>query len=120
LPFLRYRLDKAAARSGFADGDPPSVQMREFFYDTVSGEPEALTHAVHAYGIDRILWGSDYPYWRGESYRHAVDYLALTGLPEKDLESIRYGNAAALLTTAARRAGSPQSTNLSPDPNASS
>jgi aminocarboxymuconate-semialdehyde decarboxylase len=120
LPFLRYRLDKAAVRSGFANEEPPSAQMRKFYYDTVSGEPEALAHAVHAYGVDRILWGSDYPYWRGDSYRHAIDYLALSGLPEADLERIRYENAAELLTAVARRAGSPQSRNLSPDPNASS
>jgi aminocarboxymuconate-semialdehyde decarboxylase len=96
LPFLRYRLDKAAARK-FTYGDPPSEQMRKFYYDSVNGEPEALTLAVHTFGSDRILWGSDYPYWRGEAFRHAVDYLALTGLPVNDLKRIRYDNAAALL-----------------------
>lgn len=96
LPFLRYRLDRGADRK-FPGDDPPSVQMRKFWYDTANGEPEALTHAVHAYGIDRILWGSDYPYWREESYQRAVDYLALTGLPEHDLDAIRYGNAAQLI-----------------------
>ena len=58
---------------------------------------EALAHAVHCYGIDRVLWGSDYPYWREDAYRRAVDYLALTGLPEAQLDRIRYDKAAALL-----------------------
>jgi len=96
LPFLRYRLDRGAERK-FPNDDPPSVQMRRFWYDTANGEPESLTHAVHAFGIDRVLWGSDYPYWREDSYRRAVDYLALTGLPESELDAIRYENAAGLI-----------------------
>ncbi len=96
LPFLRYRLDRGAERK-YPNDDPPSVQMRKFWYDTANGEPEALTHAVHAYGSDRILWGSDYPYWREDSYQRAVEYLALTGLPEHDLDAIRHDNAVGLL-----------------------
>ena len=99
LPFVRYRLDKAAARKFANDDDPPTVQLRKFFYDTVNGDTEALNLAVQAFGSDRILWGSDYPYWRAESFRHAVDYVELTGLPPADLERIRYGNAAALLAS---------------------
>ena len=99
LPFLRYRLDRGADRK-FPGEDPPSVQMRKFWYDTANGEPDALRHAVHAYGVERIVWGSDYPYWTGDSYRRAVEYLDLTGLPAADLAAIRYDNARDLIAAA--------------------
>lgn len=95
LPFLRYRIDKGAAgRAG--GGEPPSVQLRKFWYDSANGEPDSLAHAVHAYGADRVLFGSDFPYWRGPSYDHAVKYLELAGLDERELRLIRSENARAL------------------------
>ncbi len=97
LPFLRYRLDRGADRK-MPGEDPPSVQMRRFWYDTANGEPDALLHAVRVYGVDRVIWGSDYPYLTGDSYRRAVEYLDLTGLPAGDLAAIRYENARNLVT----------------------
>jgi aminocarboxymuconate-semialdehyde decarboxylase len=95
LPFLRYRIDKSAARR-LPGGDPPSLQLRKFWYDTANGEPESLLHAVHAYGADRVLFGSDFPYWLGPSYDHAVHYLEIAGLDEAELRMIRSENARAL------------------------
>jgi predicted TIM-barrel fold metal-dependent hydrolase len=90
LPFIRYRLDKARRMPG---GDPASVQLRKLWYDTANGEPDALAHAVNVYGADRILFGSDYPYWTGDAYLHAVHYLEQIGLSEYDIAAIRNGNA---------------------------
>jgi len=95
LPFLRYRLDRGADRK-MPGEEPPSEQMRRFWYDSANGEPDALLHAVRAYGVARIVWGSDYPYWTGDSYARAVEYLDLTGLPAGDLAAIRYENARGL------------------------
>ena len=95
LPFLRYRLDKAGPRR--PAGEKPSTLLRKFWYDTANGEPASLRHAVDVYGADRILFGSDYPYWADESYDHAVHYLELAGLGEPELAAIRNGNARALL-----------------------
>lgn len=92
LPFLRYRLDRGGIRS-VAGEELPSVQMRKFWYDTANGEPRSLAHAADAFGIDRLLFGSDYPYWTDESYGHAVGYLEMAGLPEHDVTAIQSGNA---------------------------
>ena len=92
LPFLRYRLDRGGIRS-VAGEELPSVQMRKFWYDTANGEPRSLAHAVDAFGVDRLLFGSDYPYWTDESYGHAVSYLEMAGLPEHDVTAIQSGNA---------------------------
>ena len=72
------------------------MQLRKFWYDTANGEPESLAHAVHAYGADRVLFGSDFPYWLGPSYDHAVCYLELAGLTERELQQIRGENARAV------------------------
>ena len=96
LAFVRHRLGRGGARAMRGEDAPP-VQMRKFWYDTANGEPGALRLAITAYGIDRLVFGSDFPYWKGESYDHAVAYLALAGLSERELAAVRYENARALL-----------------------
>ena len=93
LPFLRYRLDRGGIRS-VAGEELPSVQMRKFWYDTANGEPRSLAHAAEAFGVDRLLFGSDYPYWTDESYAHAVR-LSRTWRVSRthDVAAIRSGNA---------------------------
>jgi predicted TIM-barrel fold metal-dependent hydrolase len=96
LPFLRYRLDLSAAVT-MRGQEPPSQQMRKFWWDTANGEPDALLNTVHVCGADKVVFGSDYPFWNGPAYQHTVDYLELAGLSEVDLAAIRYDNAHALL-----------------------
>ncbi len=98
LPFLRYRLDKGAEGRLAPGEDLPSVRLRKFWYDTANGEPDALAHAVKVYGAERIVFGSDYPYWTGESYDHAVHYLELAGLADHEIAAIRHGNARKLFS----------------------
>ena len=93
LPFLRYRLDKAGERKRAPGEDPPSLRLRKFWYDSANGEPDSLAHAVKAYGADRIVFGSDYPYWTDASYEHAVHYMEKAGLTEHEMTAIRNGNA---------------------------
>jgi 6-methylsalicylate decarboxylase len=71
----------------------PSVQARHFWYDTVNGNPWALRCTQEAVGADRILLGSDYPFWRDEAYKLCVDYVGETGLWTGDVDLILGGNA---------------------------
>ena len=89
-------LIKRSAGRKLPGGEPPSALLRKFWFDTANGEPDSLLHAVHAYGADRILFGSDFPYWLGPSYDHAVHYLELAGLDERELRLIRSENARVL------------------------
>lgn len=91
LPFLRYRLDKTARRA--ADAEPPTVLLRKLWYDSANGEPGALALAAKVFGADRILFGSDYPYWMDDSYDHAVRYLESAGLTDAEVAAIQSGNA---------------------------
>jgi predicted TIM-barrel fold metal-dependent hydrolase len=96
LPMLLQRLDGQMSKDALSE--PPSLTARRFYYDTVGwGSRAALAAAVEAFGPERLLAGSDYPYllhW--ESYRQSFDHLRNSGLPPATVKNI-LGNAARLL-----------------------
>ena len=92
LAHLRFRFDRSADMI-MPSEEKPSVQMRKFWYDSSNGERDSLIHAVSAFGIDRILYGSDYPYWIGQDYDQSVTYLTDAGLDASEVEAIQRGNA---------------------------
>jgi uncharacterized protein len=54
---------------------------------------------VRAHGADRVLFGSDSPWF---SQQHAIAQLEQSGLSDGELEQIRWGNAARLLQLPSR------------------
>jgi predicted TIM-barrel fold metal-dependent hydrolase len=74
----------------------PFHYLRHNLYATTSGvfSHAALLGAVHAIGIDRLLFAVDYPY---ESTAEAVDFLRTAPFAPADLERIAHGNAKRLL-----------------------
>jgi aminocarboxymuconate-semialdehyde decarboxylase len=95
LPFLIQRLDHMAARFMPGKGVPSEV-ARKFWYDTVNAYPAALQCACEAFGTDRLLFGTDYPFWAGDAHQLAVDYLQRADLDEATLRAIDSGNAFAI------------------------
>jgi predicted TIM-barrel fold metal-dependent hydrolase len=98
LPFQMARLD-----SRFGQVDPehrpqhlPSHYLRSNVYVTTSGvmSHAALLGAVHAVGIDRVLFSIDYPF---ESTAQAVQFLRTAPYASADLERIAHSNAERLL-----------------------
>ena len=68
-------------------------------YVDVSSSLYALTSEtaldlIHAYGADRVLWGSDYPMWECDSEMAYFDKIDLT---KKERSQILWENAAKLL-----------------------
>ena len=60
IPYVLGRLDRIGAAGREA---PVSEYLRTRFYtDTVGPTGPALQLAIDAYGIDRVLFGTDYPY----------------------------------------------------------
>jgi aminocarboxymuconate-semialdehyde decarboxylase len=50
-----------------ADGAAlPSGYLRRFYYDTLVQHPTALGYLVSAVGHDRVMLGSDHPFWMGD------------------------------------------------------
>jgi aminocarboxymuconate-semialdehyde decarboxylase len=99
IPYLAERLDrgyKAFAQCRVDLPQPPSTYLKQFYYDTVNFDPDALMLAVQFAGVDRILAGSDYPHQIGSisRMRHSISALPL---PEGHKTQILGGNAAKLL-----------------------
>jgi predicted TIM-barrel fold metal-dependent hydrolase len=96
LAFLRYRLGRSTHR-WMPGAEDPATQMRKFWYDTSNGEPAALRASIECYGIDKLLLGTDYPYWMpGTGYEHSVDYFEHIDLSKTDVAAIRRENACRL------------------------
>jgi aminocarboxymuconate-semialdehyde decarboxylase len=74
----------------------PSDTARKLWYDTVChGCKPALRMAVDAFGADRMVLGTDFPYLVGDVFQEAVDYIA-AALPPDQAEAIHNLNAQAL------------------------
>jgi aminocarboxymuconate-semialdehyde decarboxylase len=91
LPFLMHRLDRPVRKS-LPDEAPLEEVARKFWYDSVNGYPHALQCACAAYGADRIVLGSDYPFFRDDAYQWQVEYILKSGLSDADTEAIFSGN----------------------------
>lgn len=68
IPYLAERLDRG--HRAFADcrrhiDRPPSEYLKNFYYDTVNFDPDAVMLAIAFAGADHILAGSDYPHQIG-------------------------------------------------------
>lgn len=56
--------------------------------------PETAKDLIHAYGADKVLWGTDYPMWESTS---EMEYFNKLDLTDKERSMILYENAAKLL-----------------------
>jgi aminocarboxymuconate-semialdehyde decarboxylase len=95
LPFLIQRLDHMAARFMPGKGVPREV-ARKFWYDTVNGYPPSLKLAIETFGLEKIVFGTDWPFWKGEAHQLASEYLEQCDLRAADVERISSENARAL------------------------
>jgi aminocarboxymuconate-semialdehyde decarboxylase len=69
LPYHIGRFDRAHTSRPEAriDGAArPSGYLRRFHYDTLVQFPPALAYLVQVVGEDRVMLGSDHPYWLGD------------------------------------------------------
>jgi aminocarboxymuconate-semialdehyde decarboxylase len=93
LPQLVGRIDYEAARAPGGTGSlsvAPSEALRRIYTDCVCVWPPALRSTLEFLGAERIMFGSDYPFW---DPARSFDTLELSGLAESVLEGIRAGNA---------------------------
>ena len=67
------------------------VDLSSSLYDL---SPETALELIHAYGSDRVLWGTDYPMWESDS---EMDYFNKIDLTDEERSQILYDNAAKIL-----------------------
>jgi len=99
IPYLAERLDRgyhAFAECRKSIEKQPSSYLREFYYDSVNFDFQALQLAIGFAGIDRILAGSDYPHQIG-SLGMMVESIKKLGLKPDDEMKVLGNNTAKLL-----------------------
>jgi aminocarboxymuconate-semialdehyde decarboxylase len=102
IPYLAERLDRGfeafpECRANLSR--PPSSYLKQFYYDTVNFDRDALELAIRFAGPDHILAGSDYPHAIGSIARmkHALGSLEVS---DEVRAAIFGGNAARLFAMA--------------------
>ena len=97
LPYHIGRFDRghAGREEVRADGaSRPSGYLRRFHYDTLVQFPRALAYLVETVGADRVLLGSDHPFWMGDPEPLAI--VREAGLDPDSRRLILGDNAARL------------------------
>ena len=92
LPYQAGRMDKNGARVGLPY--PPSTYMKRMFTDTVSPHTLGMEFAIKYYGIDNVMYGTDYPCWQPSEALRLIDALDLC---ESDRQKLFYDNAKRIL-----------------------
>src|SRR5262249_20180532 len=97
LPFLIRRFDYESGRMphAWADiGEAPSRALKRLWVDAVNPDPAAIEMTRSALGVERMLLGSDHPFW---DPRDAMRTARALEWPPDDLAALLGGNAARLL-----------------------
>jgi aminocarboxymuconate-semialdehyde decarboxylase len=92
LPYQSGRMDKNG--KGAKLPRPPSTYIRRMYTDTVSPHSMGMKFAIEYYGIDHVMYGSDYPCWDPAT---ALALIEEIGLSDADREKLFYGNARRIL-----------------------
>ncbi len=98
IPFLWGRLsDGFKMFAGEWEWGDPTDYFGRFYFDAISYRPEPLEYAAGLVGVDRILYGSDDPFFGEENMRQSADtILACPAFDEGDRELIFEKTAARL------------------------
>ena len=99
IPYLAERLDRGYEAFGDCRAEirkPPSAYLRDFYYDTVNFDTNALALALAFVGADHLVAGSDYPHQIG-SLPKMIDSIGGLDVSEQDRAKIFGENASRLL-----------------------
>jgi aminocarboxymuconate-semialdehyde decarboxylase len=105
LPYQSGRMDKNGKQAKLPH--PPSHYLKRMYTDTVSPHVAGQRFAIEYYGIDNVMYGTDYPCWDPQT---CLDQLAEIQLTDSDRQKLFHDNAVRILglnmpgESAARRA----------------
>jgi len=92
LPYQSGRMDKNGGRAGLPH--PPSHYLQQMYTDTVSPHMAGIRFAIDYYGIDRVMYGTDYPCWDPAICLALIDEI---GLSDADRHKLFFANAQRIL-----------------------
>jgi aminocarboxymuconate-semialdehyde decarboxylase len=92
LPYQSGRMDKNSGTAKLPR--PASTYLKRMYTDTVSPHAAGMKFAIDYYGIDHVMYGTDYPCWDPAT---ALKLLGELELSKADQEKIFYSNARRIL-----------------------
>jgi aminocarboxymuconate-semialdehyde decarboxylase len=92
LPYQSGRMDKNSKRAKLPK--PTSTYIRRMYTDTVQPHTLGMKTGIEYYGVDHVMYGSDYPCWMPAD---ALKYFSEVGLSAQDQEKILNSNARRIL-----------------------
>jgi aminocarboxymuconate-semialdehyde decarboxylase len=92
LPYQAGRMDKNSKAAKLPK--PVTAYMKRMFTDTVSPHSAGIEFAIEYYGIDNVMYGTDYPCWDPAPCLKLIDDITLT--PEQK-QKLFYDNARRIL-----------------------
>lgn len=92
LPYQAGRMDKNGGNAKLPK--LPSTYLHRMFTDTVSPHTAGMKFAIEFYGVNNVMYGSDYPCW---SPAAALELFDKIGLSSEDRQKILYDNARRIL-----------------------
>jgi aminocarboxymuconate-semialdehyde decarboxylase len=92
LPYQSGRMDKNSKAAKLPQ--PVSTYLKRMYTDTVSPHAPGMKFAIEYYGIDNVMYGTDYPCWDPAAALKLLDEL---GLSAQDQQKLFYDNARRIL-----------------------
>lgn len=93
LPYQSGRMDKNTKKAKLPR--PASEYLHRMYTDTVSPHAAGMKFAIEYYGIDRVMYGTDYPCWDPAACLSLIEELDLS---EADRQKLFYDNARRILS----------------------
>jgi aminocarboxymuconate-semialdehyde decarboxylase len=81
---------------------PASAYMKRMYTDTVSPHAMGMKFAIEYYGIDHVMYGTDYPCWDPATALALLDEINLSN---GDRQKLFYDNARRILNLRDPQAG---------------
>jgi aminocarboxymuconate-semialdehyde decarboxylase len=92
LPYQAGRMDKNSKAAKLSQ--PVTSYMKRMFTDTVSPHSAGIKFAIDYYGIDHVMYGTDYPCWEPAACLKLLDAIELS---DADKHQLFYANARRIL-----------------------
>jgi len=92
LPYQSGRMDKNTKAALLPQ--PVSTYIKRMYTDTVSPHVPGMKFAIEYFGIDNVMYGTDYPCWDPATALELLDEL---GLSQEHQEKLFYSNARRIL-----------------------
>jgi aminocarboxymuconate-semialdehyde decarboxylase len=92
LPYQSGRMDKNTKAANLPR--PTSEYLKRMYSDTVSPHSAGMRFAIDYYGIDNVMYGTDYPCWDPATCLRLLGELKLS---EADKQKLFYDNARRIL-----------------------